>query len=1708
MTEPVPAPGAEPLADAGRLAARAEVLLSERLKRRAAGEGPDVERIPRIPRRDGRAALSFAQERLWFLDRLQPGNPIYNLTVVARLRGPLELPLLAACFDEIVRRHEALRTNIVLEDGRPVQVIAPPAARPLRLVDLGAVGPARREAEARRLLAEAAQRPFDLSADPLLRTDIVRLAGDDHVLLLTHHHIVTDDWSIGVLLAELAALYRAYSGGRPSPLPELPIQYADYAQWQRDWLAGKVLEEQLAFWRRHLEGAPAVLDLPADRPRPARQSFRGATLRFTLPEELSAAVRGVARREGATVFMTLLAAFEALLHRLTGQDDLVVGTPIANRGRIELEGLIGLFVNTLAMRTNLGAAGSPPGISFHELMGRVRQTALNAYAHQDLPFEKLVEELQPERDLSRSPIFQVLFQVLRAGGSLELPGLAVELVAGAEGQVVKFDLVLSMSDGAPGLSGIWRYRRDLFDDSTIARLNEQFRTFLAGAVAHPESPLPELPLLTELELQQLWEWNATGRGYPGADLCLHELIARQVERTPEAIAVSFEGQELTYRELAARVRGLALRLRALGVGPEVRVGICVERSLELVVGLLGILEAGGAYVPLDPSYPRERLEFMLEDAEVPVLLIQERLRDRLPPCRAEIVDVELTGEPPSALSGSAAFPDSPAYVIYTSGSTGRPKGAVITHRSIVNRLLWMQEAYGLTQADRVLQKTPLSFDVSVWELFWPLMTGACLVIARPGGHQDSTYLTGLIAAEDITTLHFVPSMLRVFLAAPDLAGCGSLRRVVCSGEALPRDLAADFFERLGAPLYNLYGPTEAAVDVTAWTCEPALQGAVPIGRPVANVAIHLLDAHLQQVPVGVPGELYIGGVQLARGYWRRPALTAERFVPDPHAAGGRLYRTGDLARYLPDGAIDFLGRIDHQVKIRGVRIELGEIEAALARHPDVAEAVIQVSGQGEDRRLVAYVVARSGEPTLTDLRRFLSAILPEPMLPGAMVRLEALPLSPNGKIDRKALPEPEASRPRLEREFVAPASTLERDLAALWLTALPVDRVGVHDNFFELGGNSLMGAILIYQLQAKLGEIVHVVTLFDNPTIAGLAAHLQAEHPAAVARVWGLAPGAPETDAQPSSRVDREAVAAMRRWLVRSPAPVPAEEAVEPKNPPALFVLSPPRSGSTLLRVMLAGHPRLFAPPELELLPFHTLRERREAFAGRDRFRLEGAIRAVMEIRSCSAEEAAAQVAGWEEDGWTTRRFYRWMQQETDGRLLVDKTPTYAWEPAILANAESGFESPLYLHLVRHPGGMVHSFEEAKLDQIFFGAGYPFPRRQLAELVWNASHRNIRDFLAAVSPERQLRVHFEHLVREPQEVLAEICRFLGLDFQPEMARPYSATAGRMTDGIHPQSRMLGDVKFHTHRRVEAAVAESWREHAAPDALGEVTRDLAAELGVAEEAAAPPACLVGLQPGRQQPALFLVHPVFGDVHFYRHLTRALASDRPVYGFQSLGLKRDEAPLASIEEMASHYLAALQRVQPAGPYLLAGSSLGGAVAFEMAQRLIARGEQVALLALIDTWTADPAAALPDDLETEWLVLFYLTGGRTPVTLDEMKPWSPERRARFVLEQAQRAGGLPASYGPADLQRLFELIASNRRALQAYVPQPYPGRTLFLRAGPQRASELPERPWRNLCTGGFELYAVPGEHMSILFPPLVERLAELLREAIDRALNATEG
>jgi len=1033
--------------------------------------------------------LSFAQQRLWFLHRWEPENACYNVPFSLRITGNVNITALGESLNEIIRRHETLRTTFIEVDGKPLQKIALTFDLKLALVELS-------EEEAYLNLAcltgEEVRRPFDLAQGLPVRATVYRLSEEEHVLIVVMHHIVTDGWSMGVFFHELSVLYGAFSEGRPSPLPDLSIQYMDFAVWQRKRLEGDILENQLNYWGRQLDGV-GTFELPTDRPRPPIQTFRGAVRSFSLTPELCEMLRSLGRRENATMFITLLAAFQTLLYRYTGQDDMAIGSPIANRNRVELEPLIGFFVNTLVLRTSL--AGNP---TFRELLGRVRETALEAYAHQDLPFEKLVEELNPVRDSSRSPFFQVMLVLANAPvETLEIPGLHV-LLEEVDTGTAKFDLTLILTEEKGGIEGKFEYNTDLFDPDTIERMTGHFLTLLEAVAANPDEFVSRLPLLTEAERNRvLIEWNDTKTDYP-QNKCIHELFEEQAARTPEAVAVVFEDQQLTYRELNLRANQLARLLVILGVKPDMVVAIALERSIEMIVALLAIFKAGGAYVPLDPDYSMQRLAFMLEDSGARILLTQETLNRQFP-FTAELTlclnsEKELIAGQPDNNLLLPIVSEHLAYVIYTSGSTGKPKGVLTTHGAILNRLMWMQTELKLNASDRILQKTPSSFDVSVWEFFWPLMFGACLVVARPGGHLDNLYMSELMRRERITTMHFVPPMLQIFLGMSETNLNTSLRQVICSGQELPAGTLSRFFEVFPhCELYNFYGPTEASIDVTWFHCSPAETrlNTVPIGRPIANTQIYVLDRQLQPVPVGIPGELHIGGAGLARGYLNRPELTAEKFISDPFGdvPGARLYKTGDLARYRPDGNIEFLGRIDHQVKIRGFRIELGEIEAVLMQYSAIREVVaVAREVMPGDKRIVAYVVPKAGlQPTTSELRRFLAAKLPEYMIPSLFVMLDSLPLTANGKVDRRALPAPDSARPELEDFYVAPRTPIEQKLADIWGELLGLEQVGINDNFFELGGNSLLATQVISRISKLLHVEIPLYSLFEFQTVAGLA---------------------------------------------------------------------------------------------------------------------------------------------------------------------------------------------------------------------------------------------------------------------------------------------------------------------------------------------------------------------------------------------------------------------------------------------------------------------------------------------------------------------------------------------------------------------------------------------------------------------------------------------
>ena len=1324
--------------------------------------------------RNGDLALSFAQQRLWFFDQLEPGNTAYNIPVAVRLKGPLNLAALEQSLNEIVRRHESLRTTFGKVDGRPVQTIALALTIELPVVDLQKLPKDdEREIEVRRLVTAEAQRPFDLSQGPLLRGTVLRLSDDEHVGLLTMHHIVSDGWSTGILVRELSTLYVAFCAGRSSPLAALPIQYADFANWQRQWLQGEVLETQIAYWKQQLAGAPAIVDLPADYPRPAVQTFRGAHQSLVLPEHLYEGLKALCRQEGVTQFMTLLSAFKVLLYRYTMQDDLVVGTPIANRNRIETEGLIGFFVNALVLRTDL--SGNP---RFRELLRRVREVCLEAYGHQDLPFDRLVEELHVRRDLNRNPLFQVMFVLHNTSlRTVELPGSTLSPVQG-DSETAHFDLTLEIADTDQGLRATFVYNADLFAAGTITRMLENFQTLLESVVADPEQCLSNLSLLSETERHRLLrQWNDT-KTVPPRDLCIHQLFEAQVERTPDAIAVVFEAEPLTYGELNRRANQLAHYLRGLGVGPDVLVAVCLERSLEVVVGLLGILKAGGAYVPLDPAYPKERLAFMLKDARPPVLLTREGLVAGLVDQSAKVICLDPISDAIASESGenpgNATRPEDLAYVIYTSGSTGQPKGVIVTHAAIADHCRNVQSTYELDARDVVLQFASLSFDVSLEEILPTLIVGARLVVMGTNTWHPAEFHRK-IAELGLTVLNlptaYWQELAREWADVPELVPNIQPRLFVVGGEAMLPDVL-NLWQRTPVNrirLLNAYGPTETTITATLFEVDPrtvqnTIYQHVPIGRPLANRTIYILDHHRNPVPIGARGHLHIGGAGLARGYLNRPELTAEKFIPDPFNAepGARLYQTGDLARYRPDGNIEFLGRADDQVKIRGFRIELGEIEAVLSQHPAVREAAVlaREDAPGE-KRLVAYVVTDS---TTDELRGFLTSRLPEYMLPANFVLLDLLPLMANGKVDRRALPAPDRSRPELEKTFVGPRDDLELQLAHIWEEILDVRPVGVCDNFFDLGGHSLLAVRLFALIEKRLGKRLPLTTVFQGATV-------------------------------------------------------------------------------------------------------------------------------------------------------------------------------------------------------------------------------------------------------------------EHL------------------------------------------------------------ADALRQQATPG---------------------PPSSLVALRPGGSRRPFFLVHPAGGHVFPYVRLAQLLGPDQPCYGLQARGVEDGQDPHTRIEDMAAYYIQAMQTVQPTGPYLLGGWSMGGVVAFEMAQQLHAQGQSVALLALLDGRIPTPDDTFPEQ-NAEAISLVERYFGISFGPMESLAELPEVDQLAFMLEEAKRAALVPAELDVDQARRLVVLLRNDLHATQNYELRRYPGPITFFRASepPAGASEDPTMGWSDWASGGVEVHSVPGNHANLVYEPHVEVLAGKVTACLNRAL-----
>ena len=1055
--------------------------------------GIPYQTIPVTPR--GKSlALSFAQQRLWFLDQLEPNKGTYNLPAAYRFKGDLNLSALEQSLNILVCRHEILRTTFTEQDGGPVQQPAP--FQPFVLVchDLTTIAATARHAAARHQAQREAQQPFDLAHGPLCRFNLLQLTETTHWLLVTLHHIVADGWSFEIFEQEFENLYLSLSQGREPTLPALPIQYADFAQWQRHWWQSERLATQLQYWKQQLAGLSPVLALPTDRPRPALQTYRGAKCRLHIPQPLVTALEQLSQTAGCTLFMTLLAAFQMLLARYSGQTDIAVGSPIAGRSQVETEGLIGLFINTLVLRTNL--AGNP---RVNEVLERVRTMALAAYAHQDLPFEQLVEELNPTRALSHSPFFQVMLILRNASKPLfpALPDLQMRREFVDPGTAM-FDLTVYAQKTDQGLGLTFEYNTDLFDATTIERMGQHWRIMLEGMVAHPEQRLTDLPLLSSTEQQQLAAWNTTAVAFPPAR-GFHQHIEAQVARTPTAIAVQFETQTLTYTALNERANQLAHYLRRQGIGPNIRVGLYMQRSLELLIGLLGIVKAGGTYVPLDPSYPHDRIAFMLTDAQVALVITQARLHAQLPTANIpslclDTAQHQLEQEGPENLTSDVTSTHI-AYIIYTSGSTGTPKGVQISHGALENFLLAMRQEPGLQAHDILLAVTTIAFDIAGLELYLPLVVGGQVVLVSQDVAKDGHRLVAALQASKATIMQATPATWRLLLEA-GWTGTPGLT-MLCGGETLPRTLATQLLE-CGTALWNMYGPTETTIWSAVHRVAPG-EGPVPIGRPIANTQFHLLDPQGHPVPIGVPGELHIGGHGLAQGYVGQAALTHEKFISHPFtpAPESRLYKTGDLMRYRPDGTLEFFGRLDHQVKVRGFRIECGEIEAVLRQHPTVHEALVLVpSTNVEDPQLVAYVqpvdTARCESP---QLYHFLRTLLPEYMLPTRFIKLDTFPLTANGKIDRQALPPPTTYDRTQGIPYLAPRTPLEELLVAIWQEVLELEQIGVHDNFFELGGHSLLATRVITLVRSTLELDCPLRTIFEQPTIAGFATIIDEQLP-------------------------------------------------------------------------------------------------------------------------------------------------------------------------------------------------------------------------------------------------------------------------------------------------------------------------------------------------------------------------------------------------------------------------------------------------------------------------------------------------------------------------------------------------------------------------------------------------------------------------------------
>lgn len=1717
--------------------------------------------------RYGVAPLSFTQQRMWLLDQFDPGSPAYHVCGVFELDGALDVAALEAALGAMVDRHAALRTAYLMLDGQVIQSVRQDVAITLEHVDLSALPELERRGIALQRARERADAPFDLTQPLMMRATLLRLAPQSHWLVLTIHHIACDMVSMGIIQRDLMALYDSRRQGASAlALPEAAYQYTDFCRWQREAVDGPDIAAQGDHWRQRLAGMPARLDLPVDRPPPARPSLRGVAAPYQLDSARNRALRELAQRRRATPFMAMLAAYAAWLGRHAGQRDVVIGSPISNRTRPEWAQVVGYFLNTLLLRIDLG--GRP---TFEQLIDRVREVCLDAYAHADLPFERLVDLLQPGREMSRRPLFQALFvhqhrppsEVVAAGLVWRHVDLPIHTMVA--------DIGLWSVDATTELDGFMACDADLFDAATTRRFATRLQALLGELVAHPQRPLDRTPWFDDSERRAIVAVSSGPHAQP-CELCLHELIAEQAIRTPQAPALSFDGGQLSYRDLDHRANALAHRLHRAGVGPESRVAVMVERSPELVLGLLAVLKAGGAYVPLDPDYPPQRLAYMLKDCGAQVLLATRKTVASLGAAGAGLTTLlldELAAEQAALPPPSGVRPDHLAYVIYTSGSTGRPKGAMNNHRGVVNRLRWMQQTYRLDATDRVLQKTPSSFDVSVWEFFWPLLAGATLVLARPGGHRDPAYLVELIRSTGITTLHFVPSMFRAFVDQPGIGALSSLRRVFCSGEALTPDLVQRFAAASSAELHNLYGPTEAAIDVTHWSCSRQDGTVVPIGYPVANTQIHILDEQFEPVPVGVPGELCIGGAQVGRGYLGRPGLTAERFVPDPFAGGGaRLYRTGDRARRRADGAIEYLGRDDDQVKVRGWRIELGEIESALNAHPQVAAAaVLARPGPSGEPMLLGYVERRSGQESAVDDVQHIGdwAAIYDRSYGGADTVDPTFDTRGwNSSYDGQPVPAPQM-RAYVESRVAAVLALKPRRVLEIGCgTGLIVQRLAPHCERYVATDISQVALARVADLAAADAALAHVELLardaldltgwedaaFDTVVLNSVSQHF------------------------PSTAYLEKLLDALQRVVAAGGCIFIGD--VRRLDLQRLLHVSVQahRGGTDCGSLALRQRVEAAIAREQDLVLSLDLFGR---WAGRDSrrhavFELErGAFDNEFTRFRCDALLFLdrAPVEGGPSMAWADLPDLDAIAQQlsaASGLLRVVDIPNarlssvVALERWLDGHTETvadvpGGVSTEDLHRLAGGAGCSLSLRPARsgltecMDAQFRPANAapvavstltpPVPGACGAPLSnegWRCSDEmalsntlaeHLRQHLPAhMVPERFImiermplspsgKVDRQRLPEPPAPTGADATAVAPRDeTERRLLAIWEALLGVRGFGVRDSFFALGGQSILAARLMARIQNEFQRSLPLATLFeGPTIEHLAQRLALSDTA--PASALVTIRAGApRSPAtvqplpFFCVHAGGGSVLAYQALAaNLLPADaeqppRAFFAFQAAGMDGRDTPQDRFEDMAARYVAEMRKVQPRGPYLLGGWCTGGRIAQVMAQQLEASGDSVAMLALFDASAI--AQGLPDGKALDDTSLLASMSPRFAAAAASVAQVPPDARLAAMLERLRADALVPPEAGLIQVHAMLRVFRAILRAERRHAPAPTQAAATLFRAAQQPPGAAADLGWSPWLRAGCDIIDVPGDHLSMMEDPAH---AAVLARAVERVLARAE-